>query len=135
MPEPHTLLSVEHAVVASNPAPSIAWRAGAWPSAAGSTHPMIASLMSSGIRPDSATTALIAAAASCGADRETNCPFSAPIVVRLAATMTTGSLITSPVLRLYGLTGRHSGDSLGEMVVLGVDHGKCDGSPLGLLKP
>jgi len=38
-PEPHILLTVVHGTLTGTPAPTAAWRAGAWPSPAGSTHP------------------------------------------------------------------------------------------------
>src|SRR2546429_89734 len=47
MPEPHILLTVVQPVPSGSPAPSEAWRAGAWPCPAGSTQPMITSLTSS----------------------------------------------------------------------------------------
>ena len=43
MPEPHILLIVVQPVASGRPAPSEAWRAGAWPWPAGSTQPMMTS--------------------------------------------------------------------------------------------
>ena len=40
MPDPHILFTVVACTPSGSPAPSAAWRAGAWPSPAGSTHPM-----------------------------------------------------------------------------------------------
>ncbi len=40
MPDPHILLTVVASIWRGRPAFSAAWRAGAWPSAAGSTQPM-----------------------------------------------------------------------------------------------
>ena len=40
MPEPHILLMVTASVDLGRPAPSAAWRAGAWPRPAGRTQPM-----------------------------------------------------------------------------------------------
>ena len=51
MPEPHTLLIVVQPVAGGSPAPSAAWRAGAWPWPAGSTLPMIDFLTSCGATP------------------------------------------------------------------------------------
>ncbi len=50
MPEPHILFSVEHGVPRASPAPSTAWRAGAWPWPAASTQPSTASSTSSACR-------------------------------------------------------------------------------------
>ena len=49
IPEPHILLIVVQPVPSGSPAPSDAWRAGAWPWPAGSTQPMITSCTSSGL--------------------------------------------------------------------------------------
>ena len=40
MPEPHILLTVVQPAASGRPAPSAAWRAGAWPRPAGSTQPI-----------------------------------------------------------------------------------------------
>ena len=48
MPEPHILLTVVQPAPSGRPAPSAAWRAGAWPSPAGSTQPMRTSSTLSG---------------------------------------------------------------------------------------
>ena len=40
MPEPHILLTVVQPAASGRPAPRAAWRAGAWPSPAGSTQPI-----------------------------------------------------------------------------------------------
>ena len=48
MPEPHILLTVVQGTELGRPAPSAAWRAGAWPRPAGSTQPISTSLTSSG---------------------------------------------------------------------------------------
>jgi hypothetical protein len=40
IPDPHILLMVTASVDLARPAPSAAWRAGAWPRPAGSTHPI-----------------------------------------------------------------------------------------------
>src|SRR5213593_2168520 len=91
MPEPQTLLMVVQGSEVGRPAASTAWRAGACPTPAGSTQPRIASLKSSPFTSDCSTAAAIAAAASCGELNDLNWPWKAPIGVRLAATMTTGS--------------------------------------------
>ena len=46
MPEPHILLMVVAGTPCGMPAPSAAWRAGAWPRPAGSTQPMMTSCTS-----------------------------------------------------------------------------------------
>src|ERR1700753_2812161 len=65
--EPHILLTVVLGVLVGNPAPRAAWRAGAWPRPADSTHPMITSSTSDAFTPESDRAALMAAAPSCGA--------------------------------------------------------------------
>ena len=50
MPEPHILLTVVQGTDCGSPAPSAAWRAGAWPWPAGSTQPISTSLTSSGLQ-------------------------------------------------------------------------------------
>ena len=67
MPEPHILLMVVQPTPSGSPAPSAAWRAGAWPWPADSTLPMMTSCTSSGFSPARSTAALIAAAPSSGA--------------------------------------------------------------------
>ena len=91
IPEPQTLLTVVHVVDFNKSAPSTACRAGAWPSAAGNTQPINASVMSSAFKPDCATAARMATEANCGDVNPTNCPFMEPMGVRLAATITTES--------------------------------------------
>ena len=66
MPEPHILFTVVAGVVLSSPAPSAAWRAGAWPWPAGSTQPKIRSSTSPGLTPACSTAALIADRAELG---------------------------------------------------------------------
>ena len=52
MPLPHILLTVVQPASHGMPAPCAAWRAGAWPSPAGSTQPMMTSSISSPATPD-----------------------------------------------------------------------------------
>src|SRR5256885_6703320 len=92
IPEPHILLTVVQPVPSGSPAPSDAWRAGAWPWPAGSTQPMITSLTSSAPILARSTAARIAAAPSSGAAKLFSSPWNAPIGVRAAETMTMGSL-------------------------------------------
>src|SRR5580698_7432617 len=89
--EPHILFTVVLGVLVGNPAPNAAWRAGAWPSPADSTQPMITSSTSDALTPESDRAALIAAAPSCGAVTAVNAPWKAPTGVRRALKITTGS--------------------------------------------
>ena len=91
MPEPHILFTVVQPVASESPAPSAAWRAGAWPWPAGSTQPMSTSCTSSGFSFVRSTAARIAAAPSSDAAKLLSSPWNAPIGVRAAATMTIGS--------------------------------------------
>src|SRR5258706_4505251 len=96
MPEPHILLIVVAGVDLSRPAPSAAWRAGAWPCPAPSTLPKMRSSTSVGFTPACSIAALMATAPSCEAVTEPNLPCMEPIGVRLAPTMTMLSAMTSP---------------------------------------
>src|SRR5258708_310837 len=91
IPEPHILFTVVQPAASGNPAPSEAWRAGAWPRPAGRTQPMITCCTSSGRIFARSTAARIAAAPSSGAAKLLRSPWNAPIGVRAAETMTTGS--------------------------------------------
>ena len=68
MPEPQTLLTVTASAELGRPAPSAAWRAGAWPRPAGSTLPMNTLSTCSPEMPARSTAALTAAAPSSVAD-------------------------------------------------------------------
>src|SRR6267378_763061 len=91
IPEPHILFTVVQPAASGRPAPSEAWRAGAWPCPAGSTQPMITSCTSSAEILARSTAARIAAAPSSGAAKPFNSPWKAPIGVLATATMTIGS--------------------------------------------
>src|SRR5712691_6452974 len=91
IPEPHILFTVVQPAASDRPAPSEAWRAGAWPCPAGSTQPMITSCTSSGEILARSTAARIAAAPSSGAAKPFSSPWKAPIGVLAAETMTIGS--------------------------------------------
>src|SRR5690348_13904007 len=91
MPEPHTLLMVVQPVETGRPAPSAAWRAGAWPRFAGSTQPMKTSETSVGAIPDCCNAARMVVAPSVGVGTPVNWPRKEPIAVRLAPTITTES--------------------------------------------
>ena len=73
-PEPHTLLTVTHGTLCGSPATSAAWRAGAWPTPAGSTMPMWTRPTSPGATPARSSAALIAVAPSRGAGTEASEP-------------------------------------------------------------
>jgi len=88
-PEPHILFKVVAGTPTGTPAASAAWRAGACPRPADSTHPMTTSWMSAAGTPEAAMAARAAVAPSCGAATGARTPWNAPIGVRLAATMTT----------------------------------------------
>src|SRR6185312_15717593 len=89
MPEPQTLLIVVQPAAGGSPAPSEAWRAGAWPRLAGSTQPMMTSPTSAAATPDCSSAALIAVAPSFGVGTPVNWPRKEPMAVRLAPAMTT----------------------------------------------
>ena len=91
MPEPHILLTVVQGTDCGSPAPSAAWRAGAWPCPAGSTQPISTSLTSSAFKPARSTAALMAALPSCGAVSGAKAPWNPPMAVRAMPTMTMGS--------------------------------------------
>src|SRR6478672_5799537 len=94
MPEPHILLMVVAGVDLSRPAPSAAWRAGAWPWPAPSTLPKMRSSTSLAFTPACSMAALIATEPSCEAVTEPNLPCIEPMGVRLAPTMTMVSAMT-----------------------------------------
>src|SRR3982074_146861 len=106
IPEPHILFTVVQPAARGRPAPSDAWRAGAWPCPAGSTQPMITSCTSSGLILARSTAARIAAAPSSGALKPFISPWKAPIGVRAAETITIGSGFMEESFQiLYGLQG------------------------------
>src|SRR5690348_5086061 len=92
MPEPHTLLMVVQPTAGGRPAPSEAWRAGAWPRLAVSTQPMMTSLTSAGDTPDCSSAAPIAVAPRVGVGTPVNWPRKEPMAVRLAPAMTTSDM-------------------------------------------
>src|SRR5699024_5004687 len=93
MPDPQTLLMVVQPAETGRPAPRAAWRAGAWPTPAGSTQPMMTSETSAPSTPASATAALMAAAPSSGDLTGANWPWKEPMAVRRAETMTMESVM------------------------------------------
>ena len=90
--EPHILFTVVAGTDTGTPAPTAAWRAGAWPSPAGSTHPRMTSSRSAPLMPADSRAARTAALPSCTAVSGASAPRNAPIGVRLAETMTTSWL-------------------------------------------
>ena len=87
-PDPQTLPMVAQGVADSRPALRAAWRAGAWPSPAGSTQPISTSSISSAGRAVSCRQARIAAAPKVVAETGDKAPSMAPMGVRRAAAMT-----------------------------------------------
>jgi hypothetical protein len=88
-PEPQTLLMVSAEVWSGMPAARAACRAGAWPTPAVSTQPMMVSFTSSARSPARFTASRITCAPSCGAVRPASAPWNFPIAVRQALAMTT----------------------------------------------
>jgi hypothetical protein len=87
-PEPHTLLMVSAGTVSGTPPSTAAWRAGACPTPACTTFPMITSSMSSGPTPERSTAVRTEMAPSSVAERGESPPRKRPIGVRTALTMT-----------------------------------------------
>src|SRR3981081_4716415 len=117
MPEPHILFTVVQPAASGRPAPSEAWRAGAWPCPALNTQPMITSCTASGEILARSSAARAAAAPSSGWAKPFSSPWKAPIGVLAAATMTIGSGCTELSFqklldRLNGF-GFQPGDQLG----------------------
>src|SRR5258706_5439908 len=109
MPEPHILLTVVLPVASDRPAPSAAWRAGAWPWPAGSTQPITTSSICSGFSPACSTAAWIATEPSCGAVNAAKSPWNAAIGVRATETITTGSRCVSLMFQLLDHTFDYGG--------------------------
>src|SRR5450759_4977198 len=88
-PEPHTLLMVSAPTSTGRPPATAAWRAGACPSPAWITLPMITSLTPAASIPARLTAARIATPPSCGAGTLLSAPWNLPIGVRAAPKITT----------------------------------------------
>ena len=88
MPEPHIFDSVTAPADCGRPAPSAAWRAGAWPWPAIRQLPISTSLTASPVTPARSTAALMATAPSWCAASAAKSPSMPPIGVRAAETMT-----------------------------------------------
>ena len=82
MPEPHILLTVVASTDLGRPAPSAAWRAGAWPRPAGSTQPMTICSIWWASAPARSTAAFTAAAPSSVAFTPVRTPWKPPMGVR-----------------------------------------------------
>jgi hypothetical protein len=89
--EPHILLTVVVGTLVGIPAPIAAWRAGAWPSPAERTQPMMTSSIWETATPESARAALMATDPNCGAVTVLKAPWKLPTGVRRAAKITRGS--------------------------------------------
>ena len=87
-PDPQTLLMVMAGTVAGIPAPMAAWRAGACPSAATTTLPMMTSSIVLTSMPERSTAARMATAPNSGADRGPRPPRKRPMGVRAPSTIT-----------------------------------------------
>src|SRR5471030_1734256 len=124
--EPHILLIVVAGVDLSRPAPSAAWRAGAWPWPAPRTLPKMRSSTSVGFTPACSMAALMATDPSCEAETELNFPCIEPMGVLLAPTMTIASAISvSGSNRFFEklASDQHASDLVGaraDVVQLGV---------------
>ena len=88
MPEPQTLWTVTHGTVFGMPAPSEAWRAGAWPDPAWRTLPKMTCSTSSGRTPARSSAPRMAAEPRAGAGRDESFPRNEPTGVRAAERMT-----------------------------------------------
>src|SRR5262245_49493362 len=88
MPEPQTLWTVTQGTVFGMPAPSDAWRAGAWPIPAWRTLPRMTCSTSSGFTPERSSAARMAAEPRAGAGRDESFPRNEPTGVRAADRMT-----------------------------------------------
>ena len=91
-PEPQTLLTVSAATWSDRPPWSAAWRAGAWPTPAETTLPMMASSTSAGSMPARRTASRMAMAPSCGAVKPLSDPRNRPVGMRTADAMTADAM-------------------------------------------
>src|SRR3982751_5436712 len=96
MPEPHIFDSVTAPADCGRPAPSVAWRAGAWPWPAIRQLPISTSSTASPVMPARSTAALIATLPSWCAASALKSPSMPPIGVRAAETMTMDSAMGEP---------------------------------------
>src|SRR3984957_2157256 len=109
MAEPHILLTVVAGTLAGMPAPSAAWRAGAWPRPADRTQPMMTSSTSPAGMPESASAALTATDPSCGPVTAAKTPWKAPTGVRRADRMTIESELMSVFRKALGTLQVYNG--------------------------
>ena len=96
IPEPHIFDSVTAPADCGRPAPSAAWRAGAWPWPAIRQLPISTSLTASPVMPARSTAALMATLPSWCAASALKSPSRPPIGVRAAETMTMESAMVAP---------------------------------------
>ncbi len=94
IPDPQTLLTVTASAEFGRPAPSAAWRAGAWPRPAGSTQPMNTLSTCSPLTPARSSAALIAVAPRSVAFTGARAPWKPPMGVRANEAMTMGSVVS-----------------------------------------
>src|SRR6187399_1928843 len=113
-PEPQTLLMVMAATRGSRPPRSAAWRAGAWPSPALTTFPMMHSSTAAGSMAARRTASATTRAPRSVAENPLRAPRNLPVGVRTALTMTASR--TSRVLkddtRSYGIRSDQLADAL-----------------------
>src|SRR5688572_10677112 len=91
-PDPHTLLMVSAATWSESPPRSAACRAGACPSPADTTLPMMHSSTIAGSMPARRTASRTTRAPSCGAVKSFRAPRNLPVGVRAAERMTVVSI-------------------------------------------
>src|SRR5262245_27024006 len=92
-PEPQTLLIMSAPTLGGRPARMAACRAGAWPTPAERTLPMMTSSTWSGARPARATASFTTIAPSCGAVKPLRLPRNLPVGVRTAERMTASRMV------------------------------------------
>ena len=107
-PDPHTLFTVKHSTDFGKPAKTAACRAGACPTPAGRTLPMITSFTSESTTPALLIASRTTSAPSLGAESDESVPRNDPMGVRQALAMTTsfisvstGLLVKQGTLRRY----------------------------------
>src|SRR5262245_30362073 len=99
-PEPQTLLMVRAATFGGRPAWMAAWRAGAWPTPAEITLPMMTSWTSWGDRPERATASRTTIAPSWGAVNDLRAPRNLPVGRRTAERITGSRMLDRKSTRL-----------------------------------
>src|SRR5262245_34121765 len=122
-PEPQTLLIVSAATFGGSPAWIAAWRAGAWPSPAETTLPMMTSSTPSGETPARAIASLTTMPRSWGAVNPLSDPRNFPVGTRTAERMTASRIVR--LLAIREVTGGGL-EETGAQVGVGDDLGARD---------